>query len=155
MFSDIPVRQNGDKILASWFNLLRTAGLATGQWKKFTVTHTQLQAAALTNDIELYSLPAMNVISGVAIKHSVAFAGTGITDYKVSVGIAGDLDKYALQFDVDQAVSATTFDITNVVGVENFSSATSIRIAGTAVGANLDQSTAGSVDIWLKIGALP
>lgn len=124
-------------------------------WTKFTVAHTALQAAALTNDIELTSLVALGTIHKVIIKHTTAFAGTGITAYSVSVGITGTLDKYAIDFDVFQAVSDTTFDTNESFGMENFGAATSIRIAATAVGANLDQSSAGSVDIYVLSSTLP
>jgi len=154
-FSSIPVRTNGQQVFASWFNALRTAGIGSGGWEKFTVTHTQLQAAALTNDIELFSLAAQEIVTGVVIKHSIAFAGTGITDYDLSVGITGDLDKYALSFDVDQAVTDSTFETNSLVDMESFASATSVKISATSVGANLDQSTAGSVDIWINRSLLP
>lgn len=118
-------------------------------WTKYTATHTALQAAAMANDIELLSLPAGGIIHGVKIKHSVLFAGTGITDYKVSVGIVGTLAKYASAFDVDTAVSNTNFQLSTTIGSENHGAATSIRLAATTTGANLDQSTGGSVDVWV------
>jgi hypothetical protein len=123
---------------------------ATPIWTKYTVTHTALQAAAMANDIALFSLVAGGIIEGVKIKHSVIFAGTGITDYKISVGIVGNLTKYASAFDVDTAVAATNFQLSTTVGSEDHGSATSIRIAATSTGANLNQSTGGSVDIWVK-----
>lgn len=129
--------------------------LGVARWEKFTVTHTALQIAALTNDIELFSLLSQGVIHGVMIKHSVLFAGTGITDYKISVGIVGELDKYATDSDVDTAVSATNFFPFQTLGLENVGGATSIRIAATSVGANLDQSTGGSVDVWVYKSILP
>jgi hypothetical protein len=154
-FGSIPVRLNGQKVDASWFNSLRTAGSASSGWEKITVTHTQLQAAALTNDIELLSLASNEVISGVVIKHSTAFAGTGITNYTLSVGISTDLDKYQTPFDVDQTVSDSAFDLTNLLEVESFASTTSVRLSAVSVGANLDQSSAGSVDVWISRSLLP
>lgn len=124
-------------------------GVGLPVWKKYTVTHTALQAAALTNDIELLSLPAKGVIHGVVISHTTAFAGTGITTYTVSVGISGNLTKYAAAFDVFQATGDSVGQTTNVMDFENKTSATSIRIAATSTGANLNQSTTGSVDIWV------
>ena len=126
-----------------------------GGWTKYTVTHTALQAAALTNNIELFSLAAKGVIEAVVIKQSVAFAGTGITAYTVSVGIAGALTEFASAFDVFQAVGDTVNQSSDNLDLENFTSATSIKIAATSVGANLDQSTAGSVDVWVKTSTLP
>ena len=154
-FLDIPVRSNGENILASWFNLLRTAGLGAGGWTKYTVEHTALQTASLANDVELFSLAANEIIKGVVIKHSTAFAGTGITNYTLSVGVSGDLSKYQPPFDVDQAVADTAFDLTSTFDVESFASSTSVRLSAISVGANLDQSSAGSVDVWVMKGLLP
>ncbi len=124
-------------------------------WTKFTVTHTALQAAALTNDIELFSLAALGTIHGIVIKHTVAFAGTGITAYRISIGVAADLEKHSLPFNVLQAIGDTVKDVTSVLDLESFSGATSIRIAAEAVGANLDQSSAGSVDVYVLSSTLP
>lgn len=134
---------------------LDTTLASISTWTKYTVSHTTLQAAALTNDAELFSLAAQGVIEKVIVKHTTAFAGTGITAYSISVGVTGELDKYAIDFDVFQAVADTTFDTNNSLGMENFGSATSIRIAAESTGANLDQSTAGSVDIYVLASTLP
>jgi hypothetical protein len=124
---------------------------ALPRWKKFTVDYTDLAAAALTNDIEVYSLVAGEIIHGVKIKHSTAFSGGTITDYTVSIGIAGDLVKYASAFDVFQAVDNQTFQLSSTFGSENHGAATSIRIAAVAIGDDLDQATDGEVDVWLLV----
>jgi hypothetical protein len=126
-----------------------TISTAAPTWQKVTVTHTQLQAAALVSTIELFTLPAAGVIHAVKIKHSVAFAGTDITAYTVKVGITGALQKYADDFNVLQAVAATTFAINSTFGSEDHGTATSIKVTATSVGANLSASSAGSVDIWV------
>lgn len=84
-----------------------TAGDRLPFWRKWTVGHAALQTVSMTNNIELFQLPAGGAIHALKVKHSTAFAGTGITDYKVSVGIAGTLQKFIADFDVDSAVSAT------------------------------------------------
>lgn len=122
---------------------------AVPRWKKYTVTHTALQAAAMANDIQLFSAVAGSIIHGVKIRHTVQFAGTGITDYKISVGIVGNLTKYATAFDVDTAPSGTNFQLSSTVGSEDHTTPVSIRVAATSTGANLDQSTAGSVEVWV------
>jgi len=142
-------------------NMLGTDGagvlswVAGAQWVKYTKTHSQLQSAGTTHDVEVFQLPAKTMIQGVVIKHSTAFAGTGITDYKVSLGITGDLTKYSAQFDVYQAVGAGVGQTTNVMDFESFSSPVSIRMGAESVGAALDQSTAGEVDVWVLLATLP
>lgn len=139
--------------LPAWASL---GSLGLPKWTKYTVAHTALQAAATTNDVELFSLAAQEIIHAVAIKHSEAFAGGSISAYTVSVGIAGEADRYADAYDVFQAVAATTFDVNGPgLSLENFGAATSVRVFAVATGDDLDQSTAGSVDIWVLASTLP
>ena len=123
-------------------------------WRKFTKTYTNLSAAATTNDIEILSLAAKQVIEAVVIKHSAAFTGGAIIAYTVSVGITGNLTKYAGAFDVFQAPGNTVFQISSVVGMENYGAATSIRLAATSTVGLLNAATAGSVDVWIKTSLL-
>jgi hypothetical protein len=130
------------------------ANSATGlSWLKFTVSHTALQAAALTNDIALYSLPAGGNLHGVKMKASTAFAGTAISGYSCSVGLSGDTQRYASNFDVLAAVAATNFLISDVTDSRDNGSSVSIRIAAVSVGANLNQSTQGVVQVGLLLSA--
>lgn len=125
-------------------------------WTKYSVVHTALQAAAVTNDIELFSLPTKTLIHRVIIKNTIAFAGT--TTYTLSVGIVGNLVKYIAVFDVMQAVANTTFGIaaaTINATLENFGAATSIRLSAISTIQNLDQSSAGAVDIYVQTSLLP
>jgi hypothetical protein len=116
-------------------------------WILFTVTHTQLQAAALANDIELWSMPARGCIHHVMFEPTIIFAGTGITDYKIGLGINGNLSKYHSFIDEDTAVSATNFDSAGLFSAESTSGVTSVRVAAMSLGANLNQSTSGALNI--------
>ena len=122
------------------------------QWSKYTVTYSQLAAAATSNDIELLQLPAKTMLTGAVIKHSTAFSGGILTNYTVSVGISGTLAKYASAFNVFQAVSDTTKQVQFELAqdIESFANSTSIRVAAVSTGTTLDQATAGSVDIWVR-----
>lgn len=54
------------------------------------------QAAAVTANITLVALPARAKITGINVKHSVAFAGTAVTSTTVSVGDGtSTFDQYA------------------------------------------------------------
>lgn len=122
---------------------------------KYTVSHTTLQTAALTNNVTLFTLPAKGMIESVVLKHTTAFSGTGITGYQVSLGIGGSANKYTSNFNVFQAVSDTTFLLSQSANIENFGSSTSIQLFATSVGANLNQSSAGALDIYIKQVVLP
>jgi len=158
-FAAVPTRSNGQKVLASWWNLIRTAGIAleaeAPRWDKLTFTHTQFQTAGLVQTIELVSLVSKGVLDAFAIQHTTAFAGTGITAYSIQLGITGTLDKFSGAFDILQATGNQVGLYVPVGGIENFGAATSLKITATAVGANLDQSSAGSVDVYVLKSTLP
>lgn len=131
-------------------------GAAVVQAYKFTFTHVQFQAAALANNIEAFSLQPKYVLHGMILRPTTQFAGTGITDYKISVGLALDLERYVLLFDVDTAPSNTNHaEGGPIFEMPNFGAATSIKIAALAAGANLNQSTAGVVDLYVYMSVLP
>jgi hypothetical protein len=91
------------------------------------------------------------VIHAVKIKHSAAFTGGLISAYTVSVGIVGNLVKYAPAFNVFQAPGNTVQQISSTVGTENHGAATSIRLAAVSIGANLNAATTGAVDVWALV----
>ena len=136
--------------------VLSTNGSATlqfsnaGNWQKFTVAHTALQTAGTTNDLELFSALTNASIERIVIKHSTAFSGGAISAYTISVGIATDLGRYATAFDVFQTIGDDVKQASLVINVESFSGVSSIRISAVSTSADLDQSVAGSVDIWVK-----
>ena len=61
------------------------------KWVLFTVAESAIRAAATTEDIELFSLPARGVIHKVVLKHTASFTGGGLTAFTLSVGIVGTL----------------------------------------------------------------
>lgn len=124
-------------------------------WTKYTKSYTDLATAGLTNDIELFQLAAKQMIHQVVIKQSTAFSGGLIATYTISVGIVGNLVKYGAAFDVKQAAGATVFGSNILQGVENFSSATSIRLSAVSTVGLLSAATAGSVDVFVLKSTLP
>lgn len=165
-FAAIAPRTNGPEIEAGHMNILRDAGIAledqvtsltakAGVWTKYTVGYAALQTAALTNTVELLSLPAKGVLEAIIMKHSTAFAGTSITDVKLSVGTVSEADRFLESFDVDSAVADGNFAESVMAELLSFSGATSVKLKATAVGANLSALSAGSVDIWVKTSTLP
>ena len=127
-------------------------GLLVPRWKKMTaVEFDDIAVAALTTDVALFTLPAGGVIEAVKIKASTAFSGGAVSSLLASVGITGNLTKYSVPFDLMAAVSDTNFGLWNEFAGETHDAAgTSIRFSVEAIGANLDQLTAGVVDIWVK-----
>lgn len=128
----------------------QTVSAGAGVWHTYQATYSDLAAAATSNDIELFSLPAGGVIHDLIVTHSTAFAGGSLSAYNVSVGVSGELDKYALAYDVFQAVGNQVADSSNALGIENKVSSTSIRLAATSVGANLNSATQGVVVVYVR-----
>lgn len=137
------------------------AGSSSPAWVKVTKSHTDLQAAATTNNIEVYSLPARGSIHHAIMKHSTAFSGGSISDYQLSLGLTGIADAFTGQLDADGSPSNTGFVQYNPTGAgavsptQNMGAATSIRLFAESMGDDLDQSSAGSVDIFLLVSTAP
>lgn len=107
--------------------------------------------AAATISLNLFQLVPAGILSGIKIKHSTAFAAPGLATCTVSVGIAGNLAKYAPAFDVMQATGNTILQDSGGIWCENQAAATQILLTMVATGALLNALTAGVVDIWAQV----
>lgn len=158
----LSTRQNGQRIMAAWFNAIKTVVdellLQVGEYQKFTFTYSDFSDASTENDVEVLSLPAQYTLKRAIIKHSESFQDSGggsISAFTVSLGVTGALDKVSLPFDVYQAAGNSVFKAAEYGQPEDFGSATSIRINAKSTGANLDQADQGSLDVWVKTEKLP
>lgn len=122
-------------------------------WRLYAKTYANLSAASLTNDIELFSLPAKGVIHGVQMVPTVAFSGGLIATYTLSVGISGNLVKYCTAINGFTGFSFSQPQFLG--GAESMSIATSIRLAAISTVGLLNAATAGAVDVqvwWSLMG---
>ncbi len=119
-------------------------------WVKVTKTFADFAAAALSNSITGYVLPAGGVLHATQVKQSAAFGGGGAAAYTVSVGIPGNDAKYATAFNVFQAPGNTVMQLSGTLGVENHGATTNITFTATS-DVLLNLAAAGSVDIWLLV----
>lgn len=124
-------------------------------WTKYTVSYSDLSAAALTKSITIATVPAKTVLHAVGIKHSASFTGGAIATYTLEVGITGTTARYASPFNVLQAPGDTVGQISGGTWSEDFANPVAIKLTATSTGANLDQATAGSATIWLYTSVLP
>lgn len=131
------------------------AAVGGPSWTKYTLSYTDFSTAGTTNDVELFSLAAKETIHQIIIHHTAAFTGGAITAYTLSVGIGGNFTKYTSSFDVFQTASDTVFQSSTDNNMEDFGSATSIRIQAKSTGDNLDQAATGSVDVYVQTSSLP
>lgn len=124
-------------------------------WFRVRVDSTDFTDADTAQDIEVYELPTAGVIHNVAIVPVTSFTGGSISAYTLSVGINGNLTKYAAAFDVFQATGNTVFQLSTTQGMENAGAATSIRVSAVSTGDDLANATTGAADIYLLMSRLP
>jgi len=121
---------------------------------KYTISYSDIAAAAPTDTETFLSLPQNTVIEYIVVKHSTAFAGGSISSLLMDIGDGTDADELLAAYDVMATVDDTANEVVSTVYIGSFASTTDIIASFTAVGDNLDQLTAGSVDIWVKTKAL-
>ena len=159
-FSSLPTRNNGDRILRSWFNTIATAGTAVEAqasiWSApYNLVFGDFSAAALTKEVTLFSLAAKQIPEAFIIKHSTAFSGASISALSMEIGITGENDRFLAAFDVFQTAGGTVFAAqASTLDIQSFTGATNIIIKATSVGANLSALSAGVLDVWVKRSTL-
>lgn len=136
-----------------WTILPESAPRSTPRWRRYPVTESSFVGVGVAEDIELFRLPAGEVIQAVKIKHSTAFSGGGALTATLSVGIVGNLVKYAAAFNVFTAPSATNHSVVAIIGGESHSAETSIRLNLAVTVGTTGGLTAGAADIWVLSGA--
>jgi len=119
---------------------------------RFDVSHTDFQAAANKNDIELFQLAAKGLLQGFVLILDESFAGGSISGYDVRVGVTGDFAKVVFDFDVTQASGAKKE--VQLFVLEDPANATSIRVEAESEGDTLDASTQGQLQIHAIKGVL-
>jgi hypothetical protein len=133
---------------------IEVEGAEPPAWESYDVEHEDFATAGTTSTIELLELPAGGVIHAVVIERVTAFAGGAISAYTLQVGITGTLNKYAGAYSVAAAASATGFQISSVVGMENLEVGTSIKITATSTDANTNAAEGGAARIHVLMSRL-
>lgn len=144
-----------EKVLTSDANGLATWAAPVVKTLKFTKTYADFSAAALTNTINLVVLPAGSVVLTAKAKHSAAFTGGTVSDTTVDVG---DSDYSAAANELINALNVFNAPADSPTGQKaspgnslgNTLTTTQLTATVTTVGANIDQLTQGSVDIWIS-----
>lgn len=124
-------------------------------WTLYNFDYTDFSTAATSTTVTVVTLAQNTHIGGVVIKHSTAFAGSGITDYKVSFGPSGDVTRYVDEFDVDQTVATSAFQSLTLGDVPYWGTTGALVIQAVSTGANLSAASGGVVDVWVLTSALP
>lgn len=127
----------------------------TTYWEKVTLSYTAFSAAATSKGlggIGFNSGGIGRVIMGVIIKQSTAFTGTGITGCTIS--LSGQ-SWSSTSHDIHAAVSNSSITNTAFFAMDGYSNVYTITASVASTGANLDQLTQGSVDIWILSSKAP
>lgn len=125
------------------------------RWRKFTYTFSDFATTATSFSTTALALQANEGIDAVIVYHSASFTGGALTAYTVEVGITGNTDKYSKPQDVFQASSGTTRRVSNILDAPNLAATTDLIVTAKSVGADLDQATQGSVDVYVRTFLLP
>jgi len=112
------------------------------------VAYTDLSAAALTNSILLFALPAGAIVIGTRLKVSSIFTGPAITNYFLSLGIAGATADLMNEYDGKNITPGDT-EYSEAMAFQSFNYNASVNLLVTArsVGANLSTATGGAMKI--------
>lgn len=93
------------------------------------------------------------VIHGAIVKHTTPFSGGGITGYTVS--ISGNTWSTSA-FDCFQSVTDAHVQSTQFAQVmDTYSGGVTLAVHINSTGANINQATAGSVNVWLLTSVVP
>ena len=100
------------KIVAKAINSIGNANQAGCITRNITSADRRFNVAATSADIQVTLPQQYSKIIGTTVKHSTAFAGTGLTSLTVSLGDSTSNTAYTGTFDIFQAVATTTFQDT-------------------------------------------
>jgi hypothetical protein len=122
-------------------------------------TNAAFIVADVVADVTLVALPARGKVTGLNIKHSVAWAGAAVTSMTVSVGDGTDSLAYSTAaFDIFQSVAATAFQDTSTFISTTMASSNIVAhfTSNTNFGSgSVTVLTFGSVDIDVCMVTLP
>lgn len=124
-----------------------------------TITYTDIQLAATTNNIEIFQPDSNTQVCEVFIKHETEFVGGSIATLLASVGntaLGTPYQDYINSFDIFQSPGDTIWDMNrNIESLLNVSGITeSIGLSVVSTGANLSELTQGEMDIIITLKEL-
>lgn len=123
---------------------------STPAWFKVTdgLSFAQFATAGTTASVPLFYLPGGGLILGIKVIPRIAFSGTAITGYTISVGTVSNATQLASAFDMTQVPSSSYFQLSqNFIEFDDVN-VTTIIAQAVSTGANLNKATTGQVDIY-------
>lgn len=124
-----------------------------GVWKRYVVDATYFTAAATTESKILFTLANGQYLESVVMKTATAYSGGTASAYTLSVGISGNVDKYASAYDVFAAAANTNFQ-SSIVGSPESWGTTQVDVTAVCTGDNVANVNTGAVEIWCKVASI-
>lgn len=122
-------------------------------WTKYTVGFAALQVAALTNTVNVATLPAKSVLMAAKFDVTTAFSGGAIATLTASLGRSGNVAKYLVATSV--AGTGLVDGVALTVPVcESTVAGTTITLTAVSTVANLSALTQGSMNVYIQTSAL-
>jgi len=129
-----------------------------GKWIKYTLDYTDFQPnATSTGYAVVLTAPALSNIVGFQMKHSASFTGGSISASDIALWLGSGTSQLSVNLDVFSA-PAENNGVQNIAQHEivlDIASTDGITLGLTLTDDIIDNLTAGSIDVWLKIDTLP
>jgi len=114
---------------------------------------TTAKAAATTQSLTIFALPAKAMVLSCVVKSTTAFTGT--TTLTATLGITGTLTAcISTPFDLMAAVSNTNFSVALPAPIVSYAG-TNLILALTSTVQNISSISAGAVDVTITWQVLP
>ena len=130
-----------------------TSNSRVGDWVKVSKSYSDFSTDDTTNTLAMFTIPALSVLEGILIRHSIAFAGGTVSTVSVSI-VAGDQTYADLAIEGNPPATANAGGVLNT-GTLSFVSPIVVSAVIVSVDGDLDQLTQGQLDVYYKVSALP
>lgn len=126
------------------------------EWVKYTVTYSQIAAAATTTTVDIADIAPGTVVKAAVIKSTEAFTGGSLSAYNIGVTV----QTFPVLINPENFLpppSGVLFETGEYspFNLVPFQASRALRILATSTGDNLDAATQGSVDVWVLVSTLP
>lgn len=132
---------------------------STPKWIKITKTYLDFAIEDLANDISIYTLPKMGYIHDIKIVTTEAFSGGTIESYELLVSESKSSNvKANLSLGLAQGPSSGQLiggSNSALISEKTLLAPVDIRAFVSSSIGNLDEATAGIVDIYILVSLLP
>lgn len=121
------------------------------RWLNFPILATDFTAAAFSESITVWTMPAGTYIQTAFLFTSAAFTLAGLTGYHIEIGITGDLNRYCNLYNVRLPPAGTNFSLNAGPWLENKTIGTAIKATAISTGKHLNLVSTGTAQLHLLV----